>query len=62
MEKAITINGEMVSNFSTASVDNKPLWESQKDQIDAWKELYQEVRRQWAEAEHSRYRGGKSIR
>ena len=59
MEKSITINGKVIASSSFreqgAERDNK----DRKDHLKIWREIYQDVRRQWAEAENYSPPGGR---
>jgi len=52
MEKTITTNRGLVSNYSVGSAYIKYLSKDRKNHLKAWMEIYQDVRRQWAEAEY----------
>ena len=59
MEKSITINGKVIAGSSFreqgAELDNK----DRKNHLKIWREIYQDVRRQWAEAENYSPPGGR---
>lgn len=62
MEKTVTINGKVVRRdpVTRASIDR--LMETRRNHVKTWSDIYQEVRRQWVEAEQGRterYRCGK---
>lgn len=59
MEKTITINGKQIADYLVDSVNSKQVSENRRDHVKVWREIYQDVRRQWAEAEHYRHRYGK---
>ena len=59
MEKTITINGRMIADHSAGSTYNRYLSKDRRDHVKVLREIYQDVRRQWAEAEHYRLRDGK---
>jgi len=56
MEKTMTINGRVrtgeAQRVSTTPQDTL----NRRDHLKVWREIYQDVRRQWAEAEHTRTR------
>jgi len=59
MEKSITISRKVLAASSSreqgAERDNK----DRKDHLKIWSEIYQDVRRQWAEAENYSPPGGR---
>ena len=62
MEKTITIRGKMITNYLMDAAGNKLVMKDRREHVKAWREIYQEVRRQWAEAESCSSRDGKYAR
>ena len=54
MEKAVTVIGRAAAVKGLGAQDAKSDAQVRKDHLKVWKEIYQDVRRQWAEAEHKR--------
>jgi hypothetical protein len=59
MEKTITVNGKMIAGTSVDSAKSSQVSKNRRDHLKVWREIYQDVRRQWAEAENSCHQGGK---
>jgi len=62
MEKTITISGRLMADYSVDKVYIRYLSKDRRNHVKTWKEIYQDVRRQWAEAEDYRERNGNSER
>lgn len=54
MEKSVAINGKVASKSGIRAQASGKYAESTRDHLKVWREIYQDVRRQWAEAEHGR--------
>ena len=59
MEKTVTAIGKAAAVSGSRDLVVRRSVEEQKDHLKVWREIYQDVRRQWAEAENSRPRAGK---
>lgn len=54
MEKTVTITGKMIESSPGATMEGARAGKERRDHLQIWREIYQEVRRQWAEAEMER--------
>ena len=54
MEKTFTINGKFIRSdlVTRASIDR--VMQNRRNHVKTWSDIYQEVRRQWIEAEQGR--------
>lgn len=59
MEKTTTIERKMMVDHSGHSESGKQVLKDRRDHLKVWREIYQDVRRQWAEAENYSPRGGR---
>jgi len=62
MEKTMTINGKMVVAGASGDCSTPQGTLDRRGHLKVWRQIYQDVRRQWAEAEHSRPRRSRYIR
>ncbi|MDF1525934.1 MAG: hypothetical protein RRA15_11620 [bacterium] len=59
MEKSATVIGNAAAVSGARDLVVKGSVEEPKDHLKVWREIYQDVRRQWAEAESSSLRSGR---
>ena len=59
MEKTVTVIGKAIANTMSRDLEAGRSVEERKDHLKVWREIYQDVRRQWAEAEGNRPRVGR---
>ena len=59
MEKTVTVIGKAAAGSGSRDLIVRRSVEERKDHLKVWRKIYQDVRRQWAEAENSRPRGGR---
>jgi hypothetical protein len=59
MEKTVTIMGKSAAVSGSRDLVVRRSVEERRDHLKVWREIYQDVRRQWAEAEKSHPRAGK---
>ena len=59
MEKTVTVMGKAAAVSGSMDLVVRRSVEERKDHLKVWREIYQDVRRQWAQAENYRPRGGK---
>ena len=60
MEKTMDIDGKVMDSAAARSVRELCVSRSRKEHVRVWREIYQDVRRQWMEAEHGRTGGTNS--
>ena len=60
MSKSVTINGKAAMGTGLRSEDAAQDSSDRKDHLKVWREIYQDVRRQWAEAENYKSRKSRS--
>lgn len=54
MEKSVTINGKITSDSLSRNPSAEEVSEERKDHLKIWRDIYRDVRRQWADAESGR--------
>jgi len=54
MEKSVTVIGKVAAGSVLRSQSAGRDAEDRKDHLKVWREIYQDVRRQWAEAEYDK--------
>ena len=59
MEKTLTVMGKAAAVGGSRDLVVRRSVEERKDHLKVWREIYQDVRRQWAEAESCRSQAGK---
>lgn len=59
MENTVTINRKVAADSGSKVRGTRTSAEDRKDHLRVWREIYQDVRRQWAEAENYRSREDK---
>jgi len=59
MEKAVTVIGKAAAGSVSRDQAPREICVDRRDHLKVWREIYQEVRRQWAEAENYRPGSGR---
>ena len=62
MSKSVTVLGSAAAGGRSGVEPRRNAGEERKDHLKVWRDLYRDVRRQWAEAESSRHQDARAGR